>query len=110
MLAYIGVLGESRASASKATMKDGVQVVNMTANVTSYTPNTLYVKKGIPVKLVVNAEQLTGCNSTIVIPDMNIEQKLQAGKNIIEFTPVNEEIPFSCWMGMKRGIIKAINE
>lgn len=36
MLANIGLFGDSRASASnatKATMKDGVQVVNMTATV-----------------------------------------------------------------------------
>lgn len=113
MLANIGAFGDSQAAGSnstKATIKDGVQVVTITANASGYTPSTLYVKKGIPVKLVVNAEQLTGCNSTIVIPDMNIEQKLQEGQNIIEFTPDNEEIPFSCWMGMKRGIIKTVDD
>ncbi len=97
-------------SAIKATEKDGVQVLNMTANVYGYTPNTLYVKKGVPVKWLVNVEQLTGCNSTIVIPDMNIQQKLQDGKNIIEFTPGDEDIPFSCWMGMKRGVIKVVDD
>lgn len=113
MLANSGAFGASQSAGSnstKATMKDGVQVVNITANVSGYTPSTLYVKKNVPVKLVVNAEQLTGCNSTIVIPDLNIEQKLQEGQNIIEFTPVNDEIAFSCWMGMKRGTIKAVDD
>ena len=41
---------------------------------------------------------------------MNLEQKLQEGKNIIEFTPGDEDIPFSCWMGMKRGTIKVVDD
>ncbi|EKN69848.1 heavy metal transporter [Neobacillus bataviensis LMG 21833] len=113
MLANIGAFGNSpaaAANATNATLKDGVQVLNMTANVYGYTPNTLYVQKGIPVKWVVDGEQITVCNNTIVMPDMNVEQKLQSGKNIIEFTPGSEDIPFSCWMGMKRGVIKVVDD
>ncbi|MEH7107260.1 urease accessory protein UreH domain-containing protein [Bacillus sp. JJ1764] len=113
MLSNVGAFGKNGANSNnavKATIKDGIQVVNMKANVYGYTPNTLYVKKGIPVKWVVDAEQLTGCNNTIVVPDMNIQQKLQDGKNIIEFTPGDEDIPFSCWMGMKRGTIKVVDD
>ncbi|WML40528.1 sulfite exporter TauE/SafE family protein [Neobacillus sp. OS1-2] len=100
----------SAATATKATIKDGIQVLHMTANVYGYTPNTLYVQKGMPVKWVVEGEQITGCNSTIVVPDINVEQKLQSGNNIIEFTPGNEDIPFSCWMGMKQGVIKVVDD
>jgi sulfite exporter TauE/SafE/plastocyanin domain-containing protein/copper chaperone CopZ len=100
----------SSGKAIKATMKDGVQVLNMNVTVSGYTPNTLYVKKGVPVKWVVNVQQLTGCNNTIVVPDMNVQQKLQDGQNIIEFTPENEDLPFSCWMGMKRGMIKVVDD
>ncbi|WP_066312359.1 sulfite exporter TauE/SafE family protein [Bacillus sp. FJAT-29814] len=96
--------------AIKATLKDGVQVLSMVANVSGYNPNTLYVKKGVPVKWVVNVEQLTGCNNTIVITDLKVQQKLQDGQNIIEFTPGNEDMPFSCWMGMKRGMIKVVDD
>ncbi|MFZ7946857.1 sulfite exporter TauE/SafE family protein [Neobacillus sp. 19] len=112
ILTNVGALGDSAAvsNAAKATIKDGVQVLNMTANVYGYTPNTLYVQKGMPVKWVVDGEQITGCNNTIVMPEMNVEQKLQSGENIIEFTPGNEDIPFSCWMGMKRGVIKVVDD
>ncbi len=112
LLAKVGAADNSSppANATKATIKDGVQVLNMTANVDGYTPNTLYVKKGLPVKWVVNAEELTGCNSTLVIPDRNVQQKLQSGKNIIEFTPGDKDIVFSCSMGMKRGVIKVVND
>jgi sulfite exporter TauE/SafE/plastocyanin domain-containing protein/copper chaperone CopZ len=112
LLTNIGAFGDSAASenATKATIKDGVQVLNMAADVYGYTPNTLYVQKGMPVKWVVDGKQITGCNNTIVIPGMNMEQKLQSGQNVIEFTPGSEEdIPFSCWMGMKRGVIKVVD-
>ena len=82
----------------------------MTANVSGYTPNTLYVQKGMPVQWVVDGEQITGCNNSIVIPALNLQQKLQSGNNLIEFTPGNEDLNFSCWMGMKRGIIKVVDD
>lgn len=102
--------GSSSNKAIKATIKDGIQILNMTANVYGYTPNTLYVQKGMPVKWVVNGEEITGCNNTIVVPDIKIQQKLQSGSNLIEFTPGDEDLNFSCWMGMKRGVIKVVDD
>jgi sulfite exporter TauE/SafE/copper chaperone CopZ len=112
ILSNISAFGGSASASNetKATIKDGIQVLNMTANIYGYTPNTLYVQKGLPVKWVVDGEQITGCNNTIVMPAMNLEQKLQSGQNIIEFTPGNEDISFSCWMGMKRGVIKVVDD
>ncbi|MEH7178713.1 urease accessory protein UreH domain-containing protein [Neobacillus vireti] len=115
IMANIGAFGDASASsdpsnATKATIQDGVQVLNMTANVYGYTPKTLYVQKGMPVKWVVEGEEITGCNNTIVVPDMNIQQKLQSGNNLIEFTPGDEDLNFSCWMGMKRGVIKVVDD
>jgi sulfite exporter TauE/SafE/plastocyanin domain-containing protein/copper chaperone CopZ len=114
IMANVGAFGESNSSSAssmaiKATIKDGVQVLNMSAKVSGYTPNTLYVQKGLPVKWVVEGEEITGCNNTIVVPDMNIQQKLQSGNNLIEFTPGEEDLNFSCWMGMKRGVIKVVD-
>lgn len=115
IMSSVGAFGDAAASsdssnAIKATIKDGVQVLNMTANVYGYTPKTLYVQKGMPVKWVVDGEEITGCNNTIVVPDMNIQQKLQSGNNLIEFTPGDEDLNFSCWMGMKRGVIKVVDD
>jgi len=112
IMSKIGASGNAAASANstKAVIKDGVQVLTMSADSDGYTPNTLYVKKGMPLKWVVNVKELTGCNSTIVVPDQNIEQKLQDGKNVIEFTPGDHDISFSCWMGMKRGVIKVVDD
>lgn len=115
IMSSIGIFGNpnnpsASSNAVKATIKDGVQVLNMTANVYGYTPNTLYVQKGMPVKWVVEGEEITGCNNTIVVPEMNIQQKLQSGNNLIEFTPGEEDLNFSCWMGMKRGVIKVVDD
>jgi sulfite exporter TauE/SafE/plastocyanin domain-containing protein/copper chaperone CopZ len=114
-MSSVGAFGEANISSAtskaiKATIKDGVQVLNMSAKVSGYSPDTLYVQKGLPVKWVVEGEEITGCNNTIVVPDMNIEQKLQSGNNLIEFTPGNEDLNFSCWMGMKRGVIKVVDD
>jgi sulfite exporter TauE/SafE/plastocyanin domain-containing protein/copper chaperone CopZ len=115
IMSSVGAFGDTNSySASsdviKATIKDGVQVLNMTANVYGYTPKTLYVQKGMPLKWVINGEEITGCNNTIVVPGMNIQQKLQSGNNLIEFTPGSEDLNFSCWMGMKRGVMKVVDD
>jgi sulfite exporter TauE/SafE/plastocyanin domain-containing protein/copper chaperone CopZ len=114
-MSSVGAFGEPNISSAsskaiKASIKDGVQVLNMSAKVSGYTPNTLYVQKGLPVKWVVEGEEITGCNNTFVVPDMDIQQKLQSGNNLIEFTPGNEDLNFSCWMGMKRGVIKVVDD
>lgn len=93
----------------KATIQDGIQILNMTAVARGYAPNVLYVKKGVPVKWVIDAQQLTSCNNTIVVPDLNQQYALQRGENIIEFTPGDKDINFSCWMGMIRGMIRIVD-
>jgi plastocyanin domain-containing protein len=66
-----------------------------------YEPNVLNIKKGIPVRWVIDVQQLSGCNSQILMPDYNITKNLKLGQNIIEFTPTKSgEIKFSCSMRM----------
>ena len=80
---------------------DGVQIVTTKLTSSGYTPIT--VKAGIPVKWTIQAtaQDITGCNNTIIIPAYNIEKPLEPGDNIIEFTPTESgTVPFSCWMGM----------
>ncbi|MFA6255075.1 MAG: sulfite exporter TauE/SafE family protein [Patescibacteria group bacterium] len=81
------------------------QVVNMYLTYGGYDPNVLPVKKGIPVRWVINVKQLSGCTSSIVLHGgYNISRQLQMGENIIEFTPTQTgEIPFSCGMQMVWG-------
>lgn len=113
ILTNIGAFGTDNvasANAIKATVEDGVQYLNMTASYQGYTPNQLYVQKDLPVKWIVDGKELTGCNNAIVIPALSIQQKLQSGVNMIEFTPGDEDLSFSCWMGMIRGTIKVVDD
>ncbi|MBN4049334.1 sulfite exporter TauE/SafE family protein, partial [bacterium AH-315-N14] len=100
----------SPANGSKATIENGVQVIRMTANANGYTPNVFYVQKNVPVKWIINGEVLTSCNNSIVVPSLSEEKKLESGENIINFTPGDKDINFSCWMGMISGVIKVVDD
>ena len=69
------------------------------------------VQAGVPVRWNIHAEaeKITGCNNEMVIPALNLRVPLSEGDNIVEFT-VDEPgvIPYTCWMGMLRGTITAV--
>jgi Uncharacterized protein conserved in bacteria len=104
-------LSENEAKASQVNMirpsiENGVQVIRMTADNKGYTPNYIYVQKYIPVKLIIEGNQINSCNNEVVIPSLNIDKTIKSGDNVIEFTPKDEDIDFDCWMGMIKGVIK----
>ncbi|WPC39464.1 sulfite exporter TauE/SafE family protein [Clostridium sp. JS66] len=102
-------LAASSSNSTKAILKDGIQVVSITADGNGYTPNVIYVKKDVTVKLIINGKQINSCNNAIVIPSLNIRKELNNGENIIEFTPKDKNINFSCWMGMITGVIRVVD-
>lgn len=83
-----------------------VQVIKMTQSASGYSPSTLRVKAGTPVRWVITSESSFTCASSIVVPSLGIRTNLKKGENIIEFTPTAKgSIPYSCSMGMYRGTI-----
>ena len=83
--------------------KSEVQVVKMDVN-WIFVPAEMKLKKGIPVRWEIMGVNITGCSSSIVIPQLKIRKQINKGLNIIEFTPPEAGVlPFSCWMGMIRG-------
>ena len=102
--------GSSEANIGKAVLKDGVQEITMTADGRGYTPNAFYVKKGVPVRWIIKGDALNSCNNAIVAPSIKKELTLKKGDNIIEFTPTDKDINFSCWMGMIKGVIKVTDD
>lgn len=94
---------------NKAEIKNGVQTLRMSANRMGYVPNILYVQKGIPVKWIITGEQLNTCNNEIIVPSLKIQQRLAKGETVIEFTPGDKDINFSCWMGMIGGAIRVVD-
>ena len=99
----------SSPSPNKPVIENGIQIIRMTASDDGYTPNGLYVQKNMPVKWIIDGKTLNSCNGQIVIPSLNIQKDLQSGDNIIEFTPKDDDINFSCGMGMIRGVIKVVD-
>ncbi|GAA0775002.1 hypothetical protein GCM10008908_25810 [Clostridium subterminale] len=99
-----------KSSANKATISNGKQVIKISANNQGYTPNVVYIQKGIPTEFIIDGESINFCNNKIVIPSMNIEKNLSSGENVIEFTPDSGDINYSCWMGMLRGTIKVVDD
>jgi len=85
--------------------KEEFQTVNMDLTYLGYQPNTLYIKKGVPVKWVINVKEMSGCTNAIMIESLGIKKDLAYGENIIEFTPPSDakEIKFSCGMRMVWG-------
>jgi sulfite exporter TauE/SafE/copper chaperone CopZ len=81
------------------------QTIKMDLTYLGYQPNTLYIKKGVPVRWVINVKEMSGCTNAIMIESLGIKKNLKYGENIIEFTPPEnvKEIKFSCWMRMVWG-------
>ncbi len=80
--------------------------IYMEVSKTGYSPDHFTLRKGIPVKWVINAKELTQCNKVIVVPQYGLEIKLQPGLQLIEFKPAETGevvVPWSCWMGMIHG-------
>jgi sulfite exporter TauE/SafE/copper chaperone CopZ len=80
------------------------QIIKMDLTYRGYVPNVFSVKRGVPVRWIINVKQMSGCTNAILLEKFNIKKDLKYGENIIEFTPTEiGEIPFSCWMKMVWG-------
>lgn len=86
-------------------MENGYQIINMDVTRNGYEPNKFVLKKGVPVKWVINGKEVNGCNRAIQVPSLNMNFDIKSGgETIIEFTPKTEGvISWSCWMGMIPG-------
>jgi len=95
--------------APSVEISGGVQIVRMTQAV-GYSPNRFTVKKGVPVKWIINSTNPYTCASFLVVPSLRITRALQEGENSIEFTPTQTgDIRFTCSMGMFSGVFTVVN-
>jgi len=90
--------------------KGDFQEVRMTQKSFGYEPNSFTVKKGKPVKWIIESETQFSCASSLIMPMYGIRKNLTKGENIITFTPSQSgKIPFSCGMGMYTGEFKVVD-
>ncbi len=95
----------------QGVVEDGVQIIEFDLQSNGFP--TIDVEVGKPVRLIINADEsaLNSCNYVIVSLDYGIEQQLDVGQNIIEFTPTQTgQFVYSCWMGMLGAYINVYDD
>ena len=75
-----------------------------------YSPNYIKVRKGETVNLTLKSTNAFSCAASFRIPSLNIVKNLQPNDTqLISFVPTQVgQIPFTCSMGMYRGVIEVI--
>lgn len=100
-------LGNNTSSTTQETnvvIENGVQIARMKQTFSGYTPNQFIIKKGLPVKWIIDGEDSNSCSSGVSVPKLGITKNLVHGENTIEFTPQETgKIKFTCTMGMYPG-------
>ena len=84
----------------------GVQEVRVTVK-GGYTPDTIVVQAGKPVRLQFYRDETADCSERVVFEKFGIDQQLPAFQTTtIEFTPEQAgEYPFRCGMNMLKGLL-----
>jgi hypothetical protein len=100
---------QSQVERSGVQIINGVQIVKMVESARGYSPNKFVIKKGLPVKWMIDAQNAFSCASSLLVPSLKIQKNLTPGENIIEFTPQKSgRLNFSCSMGMYGGYFEVI--
>ncbi len=87
-----------------ATLKDGYQEIDVLMSKARYSPNIITVKKGIPLKFHLQADDTAGCARDIIIPEFKIRRIVPNEGLTLDIMPVTEGVyKFFCSMDMARG-------
>lgn len=89
---------------SAIALKNGVQEQLVIVK-GGYTPDTIIVKRDLPVRLIFKREENSSCSEMVLLPDFDKSLKLPEGEEVsVEFVPKQVgEFEFACQMGMLRG-------
>ncbi|MBI1966361.1 MAG: cupredoxin domain-containing protein [Gemmatimonadetes bacterium] len=84
----------------------GVQEVRVTVK-GGYTPDTIVVQAGQPVRLLFYRDETADCSSRVVFERLGVNQELPAFQTTpVQFTPPEPgEYPFRCGMNMLKGLL-----
>ena len=96
----------SRGTAVTAALAGGVQEVRVLIK-GGYTPDTIVVQAGKPVRLQFYRDETADCSERVVFEHFKIDQMLPAFQTTtVEFTPTEPgEYPFRCGMNMLKGLL-----
>ena len=95
-----------RGAAAAVAGSGGTQEVTVQVK-GGYSPATITVKKGVPVRLTFDRQETSGCSEEVVLGDFGIRKFLPAHQQTaVEFTPEKTgTYEFTCGMSMLRGKI-----
>jgi len=96
----------SKGSATVALAVAGVQEVRVVVK-GGYTPDTIVVRAGEPVRLQFYRDETADCSERVVFEDFGIDAALPAFRTTsVEFTPEQAgEFGFRCGMNMLKGLL-----
>jgi plastocyanin domain-containing protein len=96
----------SRGTAVAASVAGGVQEVRVLVK-GGYTPDTIVVQAGKPVRLQFYRDETADCSERVVFEKFKIDEMLPAFQTTtVEFTPTEPgEYPFRCGMNMLKGLL-----
>lgn len=101
---FVPAIAPSAAAASATVDSAGIQRVSLSFGNFNYSPDTIRVKRGVPVEITADTDKLRGCFSTLVVPELNVWGQFTPAKNKLAFTPQRAgTFKFSCAMGMGAG-------
>ncbi len=88
-----------------ADFEPSTQKVTITVTSSGYSPDTIKLKKGVPVILTLKTQNSYSCANAFTIPKLNVQKVLPVtGSETITFTPTSSGfLAYSCSMGMYRG-------
>jgi plastocyanin domain-containing protein len=100
------LLSRGTAVAAAVARGGGVQEVRVLVK-GGYTPDTIVVQAGKPVRLQFYRDETADCSERVVFERFKIDQMLPAFQTTaVEFTPTEPgEYPFRCGMNMLKGLL-----
>jgi len=100
------LLSRRPAAAAALAGQSGVQEIRVLVK-GGYTPDTILVQAGKPVRLQFYRDETADCSERVVFDAFGINQTLPAFQTTtVEFTPDTPgEFPFRCGMNMLKGLL-----
>ncbi|MBS3150240.1 cupredoxin domain-containing protein [Candidatus Woesearchaeota archaeon] len=103
--AFVFVNGNGKGNPDGAKEDDIIQEITLSMRNYNYYPNTITVKKGIPVRIRLDSS-ITGCYRSFTIRDFGVSKNLRTPEDYVEFVPDKKgTFRFACAMGMGTGTI-----
>jgi plastocyanin domain-containing protein len=104
LVSMVPALSAARTSPQSTKPQEKVQHVRLTFDAKGYVVTPATLKKGVPVKMDVDLDTVTGCMRTVVIDAFAVKKTVKAGDTTIEFTPTKSgKVEIVCGMNMGKG-------